>query len=118
MIKKIARIDGNEDYGYAKVYLALIDDDIYVDAVEIGKYGTSDVLIKLDETYVNNKRAEGVEDVAQLLDIIRPRDTYGEDYNKFCQVNYYVKQAMRVCDITHEDQFNVGGIKGLNITNW
>lgn len=118
MIKKICRINGNQNYSYAKVYLALIGDDIYVDSYEYGKYGCFDALFKLNKEYVMHQRAEELDDIAELLNIIRPRTEFDNEYNEFCNVNYYVKQAMRVCDITREDQLNVGGIKGLSITNW
>ena len=119
MIKKVVRMNGNPKYEYAKDYIVLIDNTLYVSG-----YAEDEVcvntLYELNENYIKYCRKHNkLEAVIQLLDLIRPRHQgFDPDYNELCNVNYFVKQAMKVCDITNEDQNNVGDIEGLTITNW
>lgn len=121
MIEKAIRIDGNPEYEYAKCYVTLIDDDLYYKTSTVGDYGVVDTLMKVNKNLIRMKKTEGCEEQAQLLDIIRHRDSKwdrDENWNKLCNVNYAIVKAIKVCDITYEDQINVGGIEGLTVTYW
>lgn len=122
MIKKVLRIDGNSEYEYAKAYIALIDDVIYVNTI-VSEYDViTNALIELNPICIRFMRKTGKsESLIQLLDLIRPRIEYYDDvndFNKFCNVNGDVIRAMKICEITGEDQLNVSGIDGLSVTNW
>lgn len=121
MIRKVVRMDGNSEYDYAKTYIVLTGDKLYHDS-HLKDAVTITALVEIDKEYVEYSRANGTcEEVAQLLDLIRPRFAgvdYDEDWNKLLNVNSRVKQAMKVCEITGEAQTDVGGIKGLKISNF
>lgn len=121
MIKKVIRIDGNPEYEYAKAYIVLAGDKIYHNT-SLKDDVTVEVLVEVDKSYINYlKGTDTLEEVIALLDLIRPRLAgfdYDENWNKLCNVNNKIKKAMQVCEITGEDQTDVGGIKGLTITNW
>ena len=123
MIKKTVRIDGNEEYEYSRVTIALIDGELYL--VEyIESKSTSQVIKRLtliNKALIASVRDKGQFNKAQLLDIIRKRfvgSDYDADWNRFCGVNDSVVMAMKLCDLTREEQIDVGGIKGLIVSNW
>lgn len=118
MIEKIVRIDGNPKYGYAKQHIALINDKIYVRSYANDQICVQ-ALYELDEDYIMYCRKHNkLEEVIQLLDLIRPRHEFDPDYNELCNINYLIKQAIKVCDITKEQQKDIGNIKGLSISDW
>lgn len=121
MIRKVVRMTGNPEYDYAKSYIALIGDKIYRDT-SLEDAVTISAFVELDDEYIRYMRRKGKpEEVVKMLDLIRPRFAgfdYDEDWNKLCNVNFDVIKAMKVCEITGEDQIDVGGIKGLKISNF
>lgn len=119
MIEKVVRMNGNPKYEYAKAYIVLVDDKIYVSGYAQDEANVN-TLYELNNNYIKYcKKHNKLEECIKLLDLIRPRHQgFDSNYNELCNVNYDVKQAMRVCDITNEDQNNVGDIEGLTITNW
>ena len=121
MIEKVIRMDGNSEYDYAKTYIVLTGDKLYHDSY-LKDAVTITALMEIDKEYVKYLRANGTcEEVVQLLNLIRPRFKgfdYDEDWNKLLNVNSKVKEAMKVCEITSEEQTDVGGIKGLKISNF
>lgn len=112
-------LDG-EKFGreYVTAELVLVDDEIFAKRwVHHENCGFMTFLIKVDKALVLKCQEKGREDFAELFEVIRPRESFvGDDrYDELCNVNHYVVKAMKVYDITHEKQTDVGRIKGLTM---
>ena len=112
-------LDG-EKFGrqYVTAELVLEDDEIFtVKWTHHENCGFMTILIKVDKALVLKCQAKGEEDFAELFEVIRPRESFLLDdrWDELCNVNHYVVKAMKVYDITHEKQIDVGGVKGLTM---
>ena len=109
MIRKIARIDGNENFDYSKAYLVLIGDELYFETVVVENGFVTEPIFKITDEFCRFVRGKFCSELATLLSLVSMRNKYHDYYSE-------VVKAMKICEITGEDQINVGGIKGLRIS--
>lgn len=98
----IVRIDGNNQYEYAKETLTLIDDVLYVVETDLNGRLT---LHLLNEGYILLAKTKYSDNVPALLQLI-------------IQQYANIVKAMKICQKTGKTIVNVGYVKGLTVSDW